>query len=656
MGGGIVSAIYGGATAASGWAGGGNHQDGSSESSAGGSSRSGSRSPLSFYDSDRGGSSGRTTPRLREIVVIGESGRSTGASGGDSRPNSRGNSRRPSLASSYDGSDAEYYSAEEGGMKRSASRGSDLGKLPRSVLKVTISQDTSPGEYHGARTGTGGARGGGGKQRDGDSVSKNKKKTPTMADELPTPVTRMLLTVLFERFDRNGNSSIDCDEFQRLISSCNMRRGKRRRPRRNDVLPLLRALDQDGDGSIQLDEFEGWVTKGFHMSLQQLSTFAEKGTTEAMLVDFLLALRADVKGILRRVASLIERYSTDGSDRTLDYAGFASMCRARAHTREETVSTSEVATFLRAMGYEEYIRREDLRTLLCRGVINRGLSIVGRGQQRHRRVWVLIRKCGFYITDGEIDQLDMDDEDEGYYDGEGEGGGDESYGEDEDDDGGDEDGGNEYGYGATRSGNKDERRHRQRRRRRSQGRTSKTGRKKSSSKVRPRAENLPMDPPRAQAGENWDEYATAGAADKVDVIRGISSMSTSTVSFRSDDGVLPRLGNSSSLSGSGSAAGRSRPPKVDTSISARGGVGDLSHQQGLPVTPLLGKGALQQQNGRHALPPPLRQPSLPGSSGSSNNRIDVTPLQSSSRKRHFRPPGGGQPVPPPLNPGRKLRK
>ena len=31
---------------------------------------------------------------------------------------------------------------------------------------------------------------------------------------------------------------------------------------------------------------------------------------------------------------------------------------------------------------------------------------------------MLIRKCGFYITDGEIDQLDMDDDADGYYDGE----------------------------------------------------------------------------------------------------------------------------------------------------------------------------------------------------------------------------------------------
>lgn len=59
-----------------------------------------------------------------------------------------------------------------------------------------------------------------------------------MADELPTEVTRMVLTVLFERFDRNSDENIDVDEFQRLISSCNARRCKRRRPKKEDVSGL----------------------------------------------------------------------------------------------------------------------------------------------------------------------------------------------------------------------------------------------------------------------------------------------------------------------------------------------------------------------------------------------------------------------------------
>ena len=73
------------------------------------------------------------------------------------------------------------------------------------------------------------------------------------------------------------------------------------------VFALLQALDADGDGRIQLDEFEGWVTKGFHMNLKQLETFAGKGESQAVLVDFLLSLRADVKGVMRRIVSKIQK-------------------------------------------------------------------------------------------------------------------------------------------------------------------------------------------------------------------------------------------------------------------------------------------------------------------------------------------------------------
>jgi hypothetical protein len=73
------------------------------------------------------------------------------------------------------------------------------------------------------------------------------------------------------------------------------------------VFALLQALDADGDGRIQLDEFEGWVTKGFHMNLKQLETFAGEGESQAVLVDFLLSLRADVKGVMRRIVSKIQK-------------------------------------------------------------------------------------------------------------------------------------------------------------------------------------------------------------------------------------------------------------------------------------------------------------------------------------------------------------
>jgi Ca2+-binding EF-hand superfamily protein len=233
---------------------------------------------------------------------------------------------------------------------------------------------------------------------------RQQSKTPkaTMADELPTEVTRMVLTVLFERFDRNGDASIDVDEFQRLISSCNMRRNKRRRPAKEDVLPLLQALDVDGDGRLQIDEFEGWVTKGFNMSLKQLEIFASKGTTEAMLVDFLLSLRADVKGVMRRITSTVRRYSqsgesTDVDDRNnyeLNSTQFAMMSNSCTKSKEETVTISEISYFLKSNNRRNNIQVTDITSIYCRSIINLGLSIQGRGQQKNRRVWVLVRRKG----------------------------------------------------------------------------------------------------------------------------------------------------------------------------------------------------------------------------------------------------------------------
>ena len=182
------------------------------------------------------------------------------------------------------------------------------------------------------------------------------------------------------------------------------------------VLPLLQALDVDGDGRIQLDEFEGWVTKGFHMNLRQLEAFSEKGMTEAMLVDFLLSLRADVKGVMRRITSSIRRYASygcAGSD-VLDSRAFAAMVSSSSQSEEEKILESETMVFLTSSVSTKFVRASEITSLFCRGIINRGLSIQGRGQQKHRRAWVLVRRKGLRMVDAELDQLLDEDEEENY--------------------------------------------------------------------------------------------------------------------------------------------------------------------------------------------------------------------------------------------------
>ena len=102
-------------------------------------------------------------------------------------------------------------------------------------------------------------------------------------------------------------------------------------PQQNDVDVLVRALDDDGDGYITLEEFVTWVVAGLALGSQQTQLFAAKGSTEAVLVHFLQSLRADVQGIMNRVASSVRTYGRHGgSETTLDARGFAAMMSSAA--------------------------------------------------------------------------------------------------------------------------------------------------------------------------------------------------------------------------------------------------------------------------------------------------------------------------------------
>ena len=150
-----------------------------------------------------------------------------------------------------------------------------------------------------------------------------------------------------------------------------------------------------------------------------------QGPTEAMLVDFLLSLRADVKGVMRRIASTIRRYDLSSSALTvsasssLDASGFAELSNSAIKNNEEQVTLSEVSYFLKSTGggrrqarHNTNVQTKDITMLFCRSIINLGLSIQGRGQQKNRRVWVLVRRKALHLVDSELDQLLDENEEE----------------------------------------------------------------------------------------------------------------------------------------------------------------------------------------------------------------------------------------------------
>ena len=58
----------------------------------------------------------------------------------------------------------------------------------------------------------------------------------------------------------------------------------------NDVNVVIAALDMDGDGAVQQDEFISWILSGFERSKADRRRFAQKNQLNARLEMFLGAV------------------------------------------------------------------------------------------------------------------------------------------------------------------------------------------------------------------------------------------------------------------------------------------------------------------------------------------------------------------------------
>ena len=63
---------------------------------------------------------------------------------------------------------------------------------------------------------------------------------------------RAELAELFQRYDADGNGRIDIDEFERLLRRLGEDRGQA------NLAVQFAQIDADGDGGIDFDEFVAW--------------------------------------------------------------------------------------------------------------------------------------------------------------------------------------------------------------------------------------------------------------------------------------------------------------------------------------------------------------------------------------------------------------
>ena len=107
---------------------------------------------------------------------------------------------------------------------------------------------------------------------------------------------KQALVDIFARYDRNNTGSMDPTTFKRMcidllteaefVSEEEVRKFNDA----NDVNVVIAALDMDGDGAVQQDEFISWILSGFERSKADRRRFAQKNQLNARLEMFLGAV------------------------------------------------------------------------------------------------------------------------------------------------------------------------------------------------------------------------------------------------------------------------------------------------------------------------------------------------------------------------------
>jgi len=111
---------------------------------------------------------------------------------------------------------------------------------------------------------------------------------------------KQILVDVFSKYDRNNTGSMDPITFKRMCvdlltdAACVPEEDVRKFNDANDVSVVIAALDMDGDGAVQKDEFVSWILSGLQRSKSDRQRFAQKNQLNARLEMFLAAVEETV--------------------------------------------------------------------------------------------------------------------------------------------------------------------------------------------------------------------------------------------------------------------------------------------------------------------------------------------------------------------------
>jgi Ca2+-binding EF-hand superfamily protein len=105
---------------------------------------------------------------------------------------------------------------------------------------------------------------------------------------------------IFSKYDIKNTGNMDPDTFKRMCidmltsATTISEEDVRKFNDANDIKVVISALDMDGDGAIQKDEFVSWIISGINRSKESRIKFAEKNQLNSRLEMFLSAVEENI--------------------------------------------------------------------------------------------------------------------------------------------------------------------------------------------------------------------------------------------------------------------------------------------------------------------------------------------------------------------------
>eukprot|EP00944_MAST-04C_sp_MAST-4C-sp1_P007014 g7014.t1 len=130
----------------------------------------------------------------------------------------------------------------------------------------------------------------------GNTTARSGGHPSTMETEEERILINAVVDEIWRRYDKDGTNKINATEFQAMMTDCVRQGGESQAtPKLEETRKFLKFLDQDGDNTLDRNEFHEFILYGSRMTSEQRVEYAKRSSMHAKLMIFISVLIEETK-------------------------------------------------------------------------------------------------------------------------------------------------------------------------------------------------------------------------------------------------------------------------------------------------------------------------------------------------------------------------